>query len=244
MKDRSVYLKVLWILSIFLFSVVVVLGESKPEATTPPETRMTISYLYASNDTVTLTAGIMVKRETGPTYLANAVIDFFATGGSDTKKIGSIKSGATGTAILKYPVKNGIPRDKDGITTYSASFIGKGPFPASEEKISAKLAKINLKFNSQDSVHNIDVSAMEIEVNGKENPVAKQTVVLYVQRLFSLLKIGEVALDDAGKGSLEFPHHLIGDSTGVVLVYARIEDNDLYATVQGQNSINWGIPKH
>jgi hypothetical protein len=234
----------LWLFSFLLFTPTLVKAEVKQDTTTLPETRMTLSYLYSSNDTITLSAGIMVKRETGPTYLANILIDFTAFAGPETRIIGSVKTDESGAAVLKYPIKKGIPADKDGITTYVATFKGIGKYLAAEEKISAKLAKITIKFSTQDSLRNIDVTAIETGSNNDQKPIAKQTILLYVPRLFSLLKIGEVSLDEEGKGSLEFPRHIIGDSLGMVRVIGRIEENDLFATVQGENSINWGIPKH
>ena len=58
-----------------------------------------------------------------------------------------------------------------------------------------------------------------------------------------MLKIGEISLDDAGTGTLEFPKEIVGDTLGNLSVLARIEENDNFGNVQGQNVVNWGVHK-
>jgi hypothetical protein len=74
-------------------------------------------------------------------------------------------------------------------------------------------------------------------------PLPKEKVILYVPRMLSNLKIGEIDLDEDGIGSIEYPGALVGDSLGNITIIAMIEENDNFGTVKGQSSISWGIPK-
>ena len=53
-------------------------------------------------------------------------------------------------------------------------------------------------------------------------------------------QVGNRILPDA----TEFPSTLIGDTTGVVTVIAKIEEHYDYGDVLGEATIDWAIPKH
>ena len=48
---------------------------------------------------------------------------------------------------------------------------------------------------------------------------------VYVPRMFSLLPIGELTLDDTGTASVEFPSDLPGDKEGNMTIIAKFEEN-------------------
>jgi hypothetical protein len=84
---------------------------------------------------------------------------------------------------------------------------------------------------------------VQLEADGKFNPLGGQTVLVYVPRMLSLLKIAEIALDSLGSGTAEFPKNIIGDSVGNLTVIAQIEENDIFGTIKAESKINWGLPK-
>jgi hypothetical protein len=59
-----------------------------------------------------------------------------------------------------------------------------------------------------------------------------------------MLKVAEISLDSTGIGTAEFPRDIIGDSLGNLTVVAFIEENDVFGTVQGSSTNNWGLHKH
>jgi hypothetical protein len=205
--------------------------------------KITLLYLSTSNDSVVLTANISVKREEGPFALENAVIAFTASDGSNSAALGESKTDYEGNAVLRVFVGSGLPHDKNGMTTYTASFAPKGKYTAATESAVARLARISVSFSKEDSVRNILVTASQVDAGGKIVPVMNEKVIVYVPRMLSLLKIGEIILDETGKGQCEYPGALVGDSLGNILIIAKIEENDTFGNVQGQSSITWGIPK-
>ena len=217
-------------------------AQNKKDSVTEITPSITFTYLI-SNDTIILTANIFDRKEQAVFAIKNAVIGFSATGDKETRNLGQAKADEEGNAILKIPVTIQLPQDKEGKTTYIARFQGKGKFLPATGTLSAKRARLTVNFSKEDSIHLILVKATQIEHNGVGKPIQKEKVIVYVPRLFTLLKIGETDLDEAGTGKVEYIGKLVGDSLGNIKVIARIEENDKFGNVQGQSSISWGIPK-
>jgi len=234
-------------ISIFLVSLVFIqkssFGQEKKDSIEEITPNLSMVYMSNSNDTVTLTANIFVRRETGTFGLENAEIRFSLSNGTETKNLGIVKAGYDGTAIYKVPVKSGLLKDKEGKTTYTAGFSGKGKYLAISSSLTIKLAQIQLTFSKEDSIHTIHVKATQTEGNNEIKPIPNETVIISVPRMLSDLKIGEVTLDADGIGSIEFTGGIVGDSLGNLVVIAKIEENDNFGNVKGQSSVSWGIPK-
>jgi hypothetical protein len=217
-------------------------AEGKPDsANAPVASRLLLNYL-CGNDTVILTATLGISKGDFPFALQQAEIDFTASGGGAAVPLGKAATDQEGIAVLKVPVA-GLPAGKDGMTEYAANFAGNDKYPAAGATFAAKPARIRLSFTLQDSLRILTVVATQKDLKGETVPVAKETVLIYIPRLFSLLKIGEISLDENGTGTLEFPKEIVGDTLGNLTVLARIEEHDVFGFVQGQNVINWGVHK-
>jgi hypothetical protein len=206
------------------------------------ESKMTLNYLCTSNDTVVLTANLFIRKDMDVFELENAPVTFYAGTEAKVKALGKVITNEEGNAILTVPLLD-MPADKEGLITYTVKFAGTPKYSPSEATFSAKPARIKLSFSIQDSLRYVKIDAFQKNEKLEEVPVGKETVLLYVPRLFSLLKIGEVTLDENGSGTLEFPNDIIGDTLGNLNLLARIEENDRFGFVQGQYQINWGVPK-
>jgi len=218
-------------------------AQEKTDSVTEISPTMSLIYWCGPDDTITLTANIFVRRETGMFNLENAEIGFSVSDGKESKDLGKVKAGYDGNAIIKIPVNAGLPKDKEGKTTYTATFAGKGPYLETSESVTAKLAQLQITFSKEDSVHTILVKASQFEGNGELKPIPDETVSLYVPRMLSDLKIGEITLDGNGTGSLEYNSGLVGDSLGNLEIIAKIEENDNLGNVRGKSTVSWGIPK-
>jgi hypothetical protein len=218
-------------------------GQEKKDTVREITPNLSLVYMSNSNDTVILTANIYVKRETGNFSLENAGIGFSMSDGKEIKNLGIVKTGYDGTAIFKVPVKSGLLIDKEGKTTFTANFPGKGDYTPALSSVTAKLAQIFLTFTKEDSIHTIHVKVVQTGENNEIKPVTGETVIICVPRMLSDLKIGEITLDENGKGSIEYTGGLVGDSLGNLVVVAKIEENDNFGNVRGQSTVSWGIPK-
>jgi hypothetical protein len=216
--------------------------EEKPDSlNVPAESKLQLNYL-CSSDSAVLTATVSIKRGDMPFALENAVVEFSASDGTLTTILGTAKSSQEGIAVFKCPVAN-LPADKEGMVTYTAKFAGNAKYPGADASFVAKPAKIKLFFSIEDSLRIMKVTATQKNEKGEDVAVPSETVLVYIPRMFSLLKIGEIALDESGTGTLEFPKEIVGDTLGNLVVLARIEEHDKFGFVQGQNVINWGVHK-
>jgi hypothetical protein len=217
-------------------------AEEKTDSTaTPVESRMALNYLCSADSTM-LTATLSIKKGEVSLALENAMVEFSVLNGETGMVLGKAKTDQEGIAVLKVPIA-GLPGNKEGMVAYSAKFTATGNYPAAEASFSAKPAKIRLFFSIEDSLRILKVTATQKNEKGEEVAIPKETVFIYIPRLFSLLKIGEVALDENGTGTLEFPKEIVGDTLGNLVVIAKIEEHDIFGFAQGQNLINWGVHK-
>jgi len=232
----------LFITECLLFHSMNLLAQEKADTSSQTETRLALNYLCTSDDSVTLTAALGTRKNNEPYSLKNAEVEFGSTLGKIYKILGKAKTNQYGAAALVISVNN-LPSDKEGMINYSAKFEGVGRFLPSEATFSAKPGKINLSFGIQDSLRHLNVTATQIDIKGNVIPLPKEIVVVYVPRLFSLLKIGEVSLEEDGTGTMEFPTDIVGDTLGNLSLVAKIEENDRFGNLQGQGKINWGVHK-
>ncbi len=217
-------------------------AQGKTDSTTVENSKLTFSYLCTSNDSVCLTANLFVKKESDTYGLKNATVEFFTNQENRLNPLGTVVTNQDGDAVLNVVLGNLKP-DKEGLISYIAKFAGTSKYTEVSATFSAEPAKLRLSFNIQDSIRYLNVIGTCKDSKGQEVALPKETVILYVPRLFSLLKIGEVSLDDQGKGSFEFPNGIVGDTLGNLKIIAKIEESEKYGFVQGTSTINWGVPK-
>jgi len=243
MKTKSLYIHILLLtLSCTVLLPFTLFAQEKTDtAQVQIESKLTLNYLCTS-DSVILTAILSIKKGDYTLALENAPVEFKIVSESASQSLAKVATNQEGIAVCKIAVGN-FPSDKAGMVTYSARFTGTKKYPEAEAATSAKPAKLKLFFSIEDSLRILKVTATQKNEKGEEVAVPKETVLIYVPRLFSLLKIGEISLDEQGTGTLEFPKEIVGDTLGNLVVIAKIEEHDVFGFVQGQNTINWGVHK-
>lgn len=218
-------------------------AQDKADTTGPAKTIMSFTCISTSNDSIVLKSQISVRHDDWNMNLMNALVRFSVSDKDSSKIIGQIKTGYDGIALMKVSAKKLYFRNAEGMITFKAEYAGEPKYEACEGEFGIKPGKLTLSFYEEDSVKYIKVNAMQLETNGKENPLGSQTVMVYVPRMLSLLKIAEISLDSLGEGTAEFPTNIFGDSIGNLTVIAQIEENDIYGNVRSEAKINWGLPK-
>jgi hypothetical protein len=109
------------------------------------------------------------------------------------------------------------------------------------QESSLRGAVIDMTLAEVDSIKTVTVKVHTSE-NGKETPVAGETVTVFVPRMFSNLIIGELTLDDEGTASIEFPSDIPGGKDGNLTIVAAFIDNPTYGNAEKREVIHWGIP--
>jgi hypothetical protein len=189
--------------------------------------------------TAMLTARI--KGERGRKRIADTEIGFYAI--SDTSEIflGNAISDMEGVATLEFSKDQKNDANADGEFMYRALFNGNDDFKNVSKDLSIKEVNMEVSFVEIDSVKTIVATAHQIDASGVDISV-EEDVVFYVPRQFSMLKIGEVELQD-GEGTIEFPVSLPGDSIGNLQIVAIIEDSRHYGNVEAVGIKDWGKPR-
>lgn len=219
-------------------------AQDKADTTGPAKTMMTFTCTSISSDSIVLKSQISVRHDDWNTNLMNALVRFTVADKDSSKVIGQVKTGNDGVAILIVPAKKMYFRNAEGLISFKAEYSGEAKYAASEGESGLKPGKLIISFYEEDTIRYVKVKALQLETDGKETALGGQTVLVYVPRMISLLKIAEITLDSLGEGNAEFPKNIVGDSLGNLIVIAQIEENDLYGNIRAESKIAWGIPKH
>jgi hypothetical protein len=162
--------------------------------------------------------------------------------GTDKKAL-LVKSTTDNKGVARYELSSGMKSGTgtDGMWAFSSEFIGNDTIEGGTSEVTVRDMKLDMTLTEADSIKTVSVKAFTSE-GGKEKPVSGETVTVYVPRMFSLLSIGELTLDDSGAATVEFPSDLPGDKEGNVVVIAKIEENATYGNVEKRETIKWGLP--
>jgi len=104
-------------------------------------------------------------------------------------------------------------------------------------------AEIHYRFIDEES--NRRVAIQVFQQDGSElKPVEELDVLLYVERLFTNLPIGDVfnTTDEKGLVEIHFPSDLPGDSIGNLNLIIKIEDAETIRDTSIYTKVKWGVP--
>jgi len=202
------------------------------------KTRIKIEYFKKGDNTkqIKATASSRVNRK--PVSLQNITLQFFDETDS-SRLIQSITTNKKGIAVLNLPAD--YPMGKEEPSVFTVRFAGNDIYKPASKKIEVKDIVMNVDYKVVDSVYMVNVSAYEL-IDGKPgNPVSDVDVYVYVQRLFSLLKVGEGWLQD-GKATVEIPNNIPGDRQQNLKLVTMIPEAEGYGTIENNKTMKWGTP--
>jgi hypothetical protein len=199
-----------------------------------------LQYLKNTDDQRILQTSLTYSRNRMELPLPGMKIAFYS-GSAPGKLVAKVVTDIKGVA--KLPLGNDIKlqSESDGKWAFSSEFTGNDTIEAGISNVTVKDMKLELKLSVADTTRTVAVRAFTFE-GGREKPVTGEVVKVYVPRMFSLLPIGELTLDDAGTSSLEFPHDLPGDKEGNLVIIAKIEENENFGNIEKRETIKWGLP--
>lgn len=166
---------------------------------------------------------------------------FFYEGTVQRKLLQKVITDSAGVAKLELGRDMKLKTDRDGMWAFSSEFEGNDTIESGTSELTLKDVIINMTLSEVDSIKTVSVTVFTVE-NGIEKPVSGEVVIVYVPRMFSLLPIGELNLDDAGTASLEFPSDLPGGKDGNLTIIAGFVDNSTFGNVEKRETIRWGLP--
>jgi hypothetical protein len=165
----------------------------------------------------------------------------FYTGADQKVLLTKSITDAKGTAKFELGKDLKLSTGTDGMWAFSSEFTGNDTIEAGTSEVAVKDMRLEMTLSGADSIKSVTLKAVATD-GGKEKPVAGETVTVYVPRMFSLLPIAELTLDDAGTATTEFPSDLPGDKEGNLVIIAKIAENATYGNVEKRETIKWGLP--
>lgn len=197
-----------------------------------------LSYLKVNDDKSILKASLTYSANRMELPLPGMKVIFYS-GKERNKKIAEIITDNKGIAEIPVILNDDLISEHDGSWPFSSFFEGNDTIESASSELIIRDITLEMELTEADSVKSVQVKVFTT-TDGVQTPVTGELLTIYVPRMFSLLPVGDIILDDAGYGSVEFPSDLPGDSSGMIKVIARIEDHPDYGTVERSSMIQWG----
>ena len=235
--------KGIYILNSFILGLVLLLSvesaySQESKAPKANKSRLKLEYTKKSDNSIQLEAKLSSRINRKPVAVTNTILSFY----DQTDSSVLLKSAITDKkGKAKIVLSPGYPIGRDTLsTTFSVIFEGNDQYKPSSKELTVKDARMDVGYETVDSIHTVTVSAYELN-NGKPGtPLTDLDVYVYVKRLFSLLKVGEGWLQD-GEATIEIPDDLPGDVEGNLNFVTIIPETDNYGTIENEATVNWGI---
>ncbi len=204
-------------------------------------TRVGVAYFKSDTKIETLVATLRVK-EKRYIPLNDAVLTFYSV--SDTLKVllAKIRTDENGQAIFALANNSKIAKDSTGLMAFVVEYEGNSLLKDAKRKITVKQAGLEVSFFQKDTIKFIEIEAKTADPNTQAAPINNLKIKLYIKGTFSLLNFANEKTDKNGIVRVEFPIDMPGDTLGVLTIVAKIEEDDVYGTVESRGEINWGIP--
>lgn len=205
-------------------------------------TRLRVEYFKLANSDKNIRVSLIAGRGRNMQYVADADILLKASAEGDTIELGRLRTDAEGIMSLNIVADYRFAKDANGFTSFQAVFEGNDTLMPVSRDIDVKDIDFRYKFEIVDSVKILTLHAYETDKKGNEIPVKGVDIIIGVQRLYSVLEIGEVETDEEGVGIMEFPDDIPGDEAGNLVIVGKIHEHDDYGTVYKTGEVQWGIP--
>ena len=199
-----------------------------------------LQYFKNTDDQRVLQTNLTYSKNRMELPLPGMEISFF-TGADKKELIATALTDNKGVARLELNNDAKLKTDKNGMWAFSSEFKGNDTVKAGTSEVTVKDVRLEMALTLVDTIKTITVKAF-IKVNGTEKPVSGEAVKVYVPRMFSLLPISELTLDDSGTATVEFPSDLPGDKEGNLTLIARFEENQIFGNVEKRETLKWGLP--
>ena len=189
-------------------------------------------YVKLTDGTKSFSLSLSARIDDKRVNIINAPVAVYAVNESEKNLLGTVYTNQKGKVILNVSPTNIIPKDKEGYFTFDVQFAGNAKVNKATVSIHVKDISLAISFSEKDSTKNILVKAIGVNEKGEKTSVRDIPVEFYIKRLFCLYRFDGKKTDSAGFCVAEFPKNMPGDTTGKVIIVAKILENDLYGTVE------------
>ena len=201
---------------------------------------ITFVSVQKNDNSVDLKTSVKAKIGGTLTSLSGLKMEFTIGADSAAKKLGEAITDNNGVAIFNCKPDQ-LTTDAEGKLNFKASFAGKDSLEAAEEVVTVKRARLEITPIKEDSLLTVKVKLVDLST-GAETPVSETDLGVFVNRMFSALKLGEGKTDETGEALIEIPGNLPGDTKGNITLLAKLEENEVYGNLEAAVIQQWGVP--
>lgn len=202
-------------------------------------TSISLKVIKNNDGSRTFTSKLTGEGEKGKFPVYQADVSYYNEVDGQKNLIGNWKTNKDGVVVLSIGKETKYQRDKDGVIIIKAIFTGTEKVKGSESQVKFKDLNLALNLEEKDSVRTITVNANSVGLNDHQIPLKEGTVNIYVQGLFTKLKIGDCTIAD-GQGTFKFPDNIQGDENGNTKIFARVEEDENFGDVEKVETAKWG----
>jgi hypothetical protein len=200
-----------------------------------------VKYMKLSDGSKRIDVSLQAKEDKKMVQIENAEIIIYTLIDTTKTEIGKIVTNYKGESFLKIAHDRILPKDKQGNMKIRAEYAGNTIYSKTSADIQVKDVFMEVQLSS-DSSKTITASVYELNDKGEKVSIKDIDLVFNVKRLFCLYPFGNAKTDLSGNCNANFPSDIPGDTTGMVEIVVRIQDNDNYATVEKTQEVKWGKP--
>jgi len=195
--------------------------------------------LKAGDESRVFSVKLTGESEEGTVPVYQAKIDLLSVADGKTEMIGTVTTDRDGKASFTLKSSKSLLRDKEGVIEVKSVFQGTGKLAGAEASVKFKELNLQVVLVEKDSLNTITLKASSLGPKGEIIPLKETNFNLYVQGLYSKLKVGECFVD-AGEGIFTFPNNIPGDENGNLKIFVRLEENGVFGEVEKTENAKWG----
>ncbi len=215
--------------------------ETETEENSVYKTTMRLSYIKRGDDTKMLLANLTYKIDKDKYNLSGFEVAFTMMQNDEKIDLGTAFTNENGDAFVYISPDYQLFADTFFVD-FNAKFAGNDTLKRASKSATIYNSRITTDFIEEDSLRFVKVKVIGVtEETGDTVDIEEVAVMILVKRLHSEFLVGEEELS-GGRAKIEFPFDLPGDSIGNLIVTARIEDHELYGTIESTQIIQWGTP--
>lgn len=203
--------------------------------------RIKVEYLRKPDNSKALTAKLLLRQGRKYVPAANFPVTYSVLKNDEELELGTATTDENGEALFIISADYQLPVNEDNFTVLSAAFAGNDTCRSSSSDVEVKDITVQVDVGNNES-KTITVSLSEKDNEGNVIPVAEEYVTLSIERLFSLLPIGDGSTDSLGVFEFVYEDEIPGDAEGNINVIVKLEESELYGTVETAQKANWGTP--
>jgi len=233
----------IWLRQIGILGIIGILaiGNAYPqEPAKKKTTRVRIDYFRHYDKSESLLATLRIREERYIPFI-DALVHFYYVDDTSRILIDKVRTNSDGEAILLLKDTENYSSDSLGNFTFEAEYLAERDTKGSKRSATIRQANLNMSFFQKDTIKSIEVELTTFGDKGEMVPIADKKIKFYVKGTFSLYNFETQKTDGTGKVEVDFPIYMPGDTSGVLTVIAKVEEDKMLGTISSEGRINWGI---